>query len=221
MHWRTRVAEGMTEIEALQQVNAFNPLPHQHQHQPQAHQPVHQPQVHPQVFNPVHQPSVSVAGVPSYPPDGIYSECSLSIDDTFDQPADQASTAAHGEVLLIMPLPFVTSFLLHLILIRKASTNAETRPAHRTLLCSMQHCLAMADGRERLQAGGVPRRASGPACLFVPRATHRGSTQAPGVRRNQTGLPPGLALRARRAPRTYRDRTGHARLFHLTFISVT
>lgn len=111
----------MSEIEALQQVNAFNPLPHQQQHlqlHPQPQQPVHHPQVqvHQPVFTPVQQ-SVSVTPVQSFTPEGIYSEYESSIDVTFDQPADQASTAALGEVLLIMPLPFVTSFLLHLILI--------------------------------------------------------------------------------------------------------
>lgn len=124
----------MTEIEALQQVNAFNPLQHQHQLQTQPHQAVHLPpvQVQQPVFNPVHPPGVSVAGVPSYTPEGIYSEYESAIDAMFDQPVDQASTAALGEVLLIMPLPFVTSFLLHLILIRTRRRTQRHRLAHRT-----------------------------------------------------------------------------------------
>lgn len=163
----------MSEIEALQQVNAFNPLPHQHQLQPQAHPPVQYPQVHihQQVFNPVHQPGVSVAGVPSCTTDAIFSEYMTSIDTTFDQPGAQASTAAHGEVLLIMPLPFVTPFLLHLNLIRTRRRtqrqNARSAAQHRIVAATEPVCV-----RTRVACG-------------EPRAwvINRCSSQAPAMMR--------------------------------------
>lgn len=195
----------MSEIEALQQVNAFNPLPHQHQLQPQAHQPVQHPQVHihQPVFNPVHQPGVSVAGVPSYTADAIFSEYMTNIDATFDQPGTQASTAAHGGVLLIMPLPFVTPFLLHLNLIRtrrRTQRHRQTRTPHRSAASSWPQ------SRVRVDTGCV-RRASG--------LGHRpwflaGTTVAAGSNWLATWFR-SVLRKTRRAP--IQGRTGHARLF--------